>query len=54
MRTNTKISPVYINYNDFEKNMLNKNHEFSNEIRNDVIIIIGVEQYYAIIWRYQE
>ena len=54
MRTNTKISPVYVNYNDFEKNMLNKEHDFSNEIRNNIIIINGVEQYYAISWRSQE
>ena len=54
MRTNTKISPVYVDYNDFEKNMLNKEHEFSNEIRNNIIIINGVEQYYAISWRFQE
>ena len=54
MRTNTKISPVYVNYNEFEKNLLNKEHEFSNEIRNNVIIITGIEQYYAISWRFQE
>jgi len=54
MRTNTKISPVYVSYNEFEKNLLNKEHEFSNEIRNNVIIITGIEQYYAISWRFQE
>ena len=54
MRTNTRISPVYVTYSEFEKNFLNKEHEFSNEIRNNVIIITGVEQYYAISWRFQE
>ena len=53
-RTNTKISPVYVNYGEFEKNFLNKEHEFSNEIRNNIIIITGIEQYYAISWRFQE
>ncbi|MBI2673073.1 nucleotidyltransferase domain-containing protein [Candidatus Woesearchaeota archaeon] len=54
MRTNTKISPVYVNYNEFEKNLLNKEHEFSNEIRNNIIIITGIEPYYALSWRFQE
>ncbi|MBI5871469.1 nucleotidyltransferase domain-containing protein [archaeon] len=52
LRTNTKISPVYLNYNEFEKNLLNKEHDFSNEIRNNIIIITGIEQYYAILWRF--
>jgi predicted nucleotidyltransferase len=54
MRTNTRLNPVYVNYHDFEKNMLDKNHEFSNEIRNNIILINGVEQYYAILWRFLE
>ena len=54
MRTNTKISPVYVGYKEFEKNLLNKEHEFSNEIKNNIIVIIGIEQYYAISWRFQE
>ncbi|MEK6941179.1 MAG: nucleotidyltransferase domain-containing protein [Nanoarchaeota archaeon] len=54
MRTNTKINPVYVNYREFEKNFLNKEHEFSNEIRNDVIIILGIEQYYLLLWRFIE
>jgi len=52
MRTNTKISPVYARYNEFEKNFLNKEHEFSNEIRDNIIIIIGLEPYYALSWRF--
>ena len=54
MRTNTKISPVYVGYKEFEKNLLNKEHEFSNEIRNNIIIINGIEPYYALLWRFQE
>jgi predicted nucleotidyltransferase len=54
MRTNTKISPVYITYKEFKKNFLNKNHEFSSEIRKDVIIIRGIEQYYNLIWGLSE
>ena len=54
MRTNTKLSPVYVDYESFEKNFLNKNHEFSNEIRQNVIILEGIEHYYRISWRFFE
>jgi len=52
MRTNTKISPVYVNYSNFEKNFLDKEHDFSREIRQDVILILGVENYYKLLWRF--
>lgn len=52
MRTNTKISFVYVNYNNFERNFLDKNHDFSKEIRQDVIIIMGIEHYYNLFWRF--
>ncbi len=54
MRTNTKLSPVYVDYWNFEKNFLNKDHDFSNEIRHNVIIIIGIEYYYSLSWRFLE
>ncbi len=54
MRTNTKINSVYVSYNNFERNFLNKNHEFSREIRQDVIIFLGIEFYYKLLWRYLE
>ncbi len=54
MRTNTKISPVYINYKNFEKNFLNKEHDFSREIRQNVIIVLGTEYYYRLLWRFLE
>jgi len=52
MRTGTKISPVYLGYKNFEKNFLDKNHDFSKEIRQDVIIIFGVEIYHHLLWRF--
>ena len=52
MRTNTKINPIYVNYKNFEKNFLDKNHDFSREIRQDVVIILGVEIYYHLLWRF--
>lgn len=54
MRTNTKISPIYIEYKNFEKNFLNKKHDFSKEIRQDVIILLGIENYYNLLWRFLE
>lgn len=54
MRTNIKLNPVYVNYERFEKNFLNKNHDFSNEIRQNVIILEGIEHYYRLCWRYLE
>ena len=52
MRTNTEISPVYLEYKNFEKNFLNIEHDFSKEIRQDVIIIFGIEHYYKLLWRF--
>jgi predicted nucleotidyltransferase len=52
MRTGTKLNPVYLEYKNFEKNFLDKNHDFSKEIRQDVVIIFGVEIYYHLLWRF--
>lgn len=49
MRTNVKINPVYISYPKFKKDFLDKNHNFSNEIRNKVILLNGIEYYYELI-----
>ena len=54
MKTNTKISPVYVDYESFEKNFLNKHHNFSSEIRQNVIVIRGIEYYYSMLWRFLE
>lgn len=52
MRNNTKISPVYLDYKIFEKNFLNKEHDFSKEIRQEVIVMLGLENYYNLLWRF--
>ena len=52
MRTNTKINPIYVDYKNFEKNFLDKEHDFSKEIRQDVVIILGIEYYYKLVWRF--
>ncbi len=52
MRTNTRISPVYLNYKNFEANFLNKDHGFSREIRGKIIVLSGIEIYYSLLWRF--
>ncbi|MEK6872192.1 MAG: nucleotidyltransferase domain-containing protein [Nanoarchaeota archaeon] len=52
MRTNTNISPVYINYEHFAKNFLDKGHDFSREIRKEVLLLSGIELYYNLLWRF--
>ncbi len=52
MRTNTKIAPIYLDYENFEKNFLDKNHDFSKEIRQDIILLSGLELYYPLLWRF--
>jgi len=52
MKTNQKINPVYVNYKSFETNFLNKEHDFSKEIRDKIIIVIGVEAYYPLLWMF--
>jgi len=54
LRTNTKINPVYVDYKDFEKNFLDKKHDFSREIREEVIILNGIEVYYNLLWEFLE
>ena len=54
MRTNTKLSPIYLDYENFEKNFLDKHHDFSNEIRQNIIILLGTEYYYHLFWRFSE
>jgi predicted nucleotidyltransferase len=54
LRNNTKISPIYEDYRKFATNFLNKKHEFSKEIRKDIIILIGIEHYYELLWSFQE
>ena len=52
MKTNTNLAPVYVNYANFEKNFLNKENDFSREIRQQVVIIKGLEDYYKLLWRF--
>lgn len=54
LRTNTKISPVYLDYKNFKKNFLDKKHDFSREIRENVIILNGIEVYYPLLWEFLE
>ncbi|MFT4308886.1 MAG: nucleotidyltransferase domain-containing protein [Candidatus Woesearchaeota archaeon] len=51
MRNNIVISPIYMNYKEYSTNFLNVEHDFSKEIRNDTIIVLGLEHYYELYWR---
>ncbi|MFH1064902.1 MAG: nucleotidyltransferase domain-containing protein [Nanoarchaeota archaeon] len=51
MRTNTRISPVYTDFKSFEKNFLDRGHDFSKEIRHASIVLSGTELYYPLVWR---
>lgn len=53
-RTNTKISPVYVNYHEFQKNFLGKESAFYEELRQNIILLIGAEYYYPLLWRFME
>ena len=52
MRTNTQINPIYLDYPAFEKNFLNIEHDFSKELKKEVIIMSGIELYYSLLWRF--
>lgn len=49
-KTNTRINPVYAGYKNFESNLKDKKHVFSNEIKKNIMIINGIEYYYQILW----
>ncbi|MDI6738333.1 MAG: nucleotidyltransferase domain-containing protein [Nanoarchaeota archaeon] len=51
LRANTRISPVYTDFKSFEKNFLDREHDFSREIRHASIILSGTELYYPLVWR---
>ena len=53
-KTNTKLSPIYLDYESFKKNFLDKNHNFSNELRNGVIVLNGIEYYYELIEEFEK
>ena len=46
MKTNTKISPIYLNYSDFKESFHNPRKEFFKNIKENKIIIQGIE-----LWR---
>lgn len=54
LRTNTKINPIYLDYSNFKRNFLDKKHDFSKEIRDNVIILNGAEAYYSLLWEFLE
>jgi len=43
MKTNTQLNPVYLNYNEFKESFHNPTKAFFKKLKNDKIILIGVE-----------
>lgn len=43
MRTNTKISPVYLNYSSFKESFHNPTKEFFKNLKENKIILVGIE-----------
>jgi len=51
-KADIKISPIFVDYNAFEKGFMDRDHEASNKIRKDSIVVVGVEHYYNLMWRF--
>ncbi len=43
MRTNTKISPIYMDYNSFRESFHDNRKEFFKNLKENKIILIGIE-----------
>lgn len=43
MRTNAKISPVYLNYKEFKESFHNSSKDFFKKIKKDALLINGME-----------
>ncbi|MFA5724514.1 MAG: nucleotidyltransferase domain-containing protein [Candidatus Pacearchaeota archaeon] len=43
MRTNTKISPVYLDYDSFKESFCNQSKDFFKNIRKNKLLLIGIE-----------
>jgi predicted nucleotidyltransferase len=43
MRTNTKINPIYLNYDNFKESFYNQSKDFFKNIRKNKLLLIGIE-----------
>jgi len=43
MRTNTQLSPIYLEYSKFRESFHNLRKDFFNRLKNDKVILIGIE-----------
>jgi len=48
MRTNIKISPVYLNYKDFKESFHDSSKEFFKRIKKDKILLNGIEWWWQL------
>jgi predicted nucleotidyltransferase len=43
MKTNTQINPIYLDYHSFRESFYDSTKEFFKKIKNDKIIVVGIE-----------
>jgi len=46
------LNPIIVDYTAFERSFLDHEHVFSNRIRHECIVFVGVEYYYRLLWRF--
>ena len=53
-RTGVDIQPVSLSYEEFEKNILNRENEFMKDIRGNSLVVRGLDVYLKFIGRFFE
>ncbi len=50
MKTNTQLSPVYLNYKEFKESFHDATKDFFKKLKKDKIILIGIEWWRQLIY----
>ncbi|MBU3896796.1 MAG: nucleotidyltransferase domain-containing protein [Nanoarchaeota archaeon] len=53
-RAMVNLQPITIDYEEFEKKVLNKEDEFMKDIRKNALVLYGIDRYLKIISRFYE
>lgn len=53
-RTMVNIQPITVDYNEFEKKILDKEDEFIKDIRKNALVLYGLDMYLKLIGRFYE
>ena len=46
------VNPIIVDYSTFEKSFMDREHTFSNKIRKENVLVVGVEYFYTLLWRF--